>query len=309
MVVWRRMLEIISRLLYQANGDSFPETECFDQQIISFMQKNEIPGVATAVLLNGKIVYAQGYGDHDVPDEGRTNDTEPRRKVMPYTPFRLGGVSMPVTSLAVLRLVQQGKLSLSDRVFGPDAILQFMSENPRDCCPIADRRIEAITIRDLLSHTAGWSDRIQMDSLLYSTTSSAWVTGPGENCEDLVYFMLGQPLQYEPGTTFSYSNFGYCILERVLVNMTGTDDLEQAVRDLLLDPAEISQLEMYIGSTHLVDIPEYESEYDFPGCISDCFESLEAATAGLHDPADPYSGLVLETLGGRWVSSAPQVSM
>ena len=211
-------------------------------------------------------VYAQGYGYRDVPGIG---DPATLRKASQCTPFRLASVSKPVTSLAILRLLQDKKLSLNDKVFGPGGILQSMSDNPKQCCPIKDNRILDVTVYHLLTHTGGWDrdlDVTNADPMFQSSqvASTLGIPGPSD-CEDVIFYMFGQTLQHVPGAVYAYSNFGYCILGRVIEKITGLQ-YEEAVRQVLLDPAGVSRDEMYIGSTQLVDIPAGESEYLCPGC-------------------------------------------
>ena len=174
----------------EANESTFTETACFDQKINAFLKENNIPGAGLAVLKDGKMwvcmlrlsvssifdhlfyltssvvvlhsVYAQGYGYRDVPGIG---DPATLRKASQCTPFRLASVSKPVTSLAILRLLQDKKLSLNDKVFGPGGILQSMSDNPKQCCPIKDNRILDVTVYHLLTHTGGWDRDLDVTML------------------------------------------------------------------------------------------------------------------------------------------------
>jgi hypothetical protein len=120
----------------EPNGKTFPETACFDDHVVEFMKRQRITGANLAILRDGKIVYSQGYGVRNVP--GLKASVQGSQKIMPYTPLRIASVSKPVTSLAVLRLVQDGRLGLSNKIFGLGGILQSLSDNPKPCCPIID---------------------------------------------------------------------------------------------------------------------------------------------------------------------------
>jgi len=287
----------------EANDASFSETTCFDEKIVSFMKENGIPGAGVSVMKDGRIVYSQGYGTRDVPGIG--DDNASPRKVSECTPFRLASISKSVTSLAILRLAQNGDLSLSDKVFGPGGILKQLSENPKTCCPIVDDRIFDITVYHLLTHSGGWDRDITFDPMFQSKTISSvlGITGPA-SCESVIYYMFGQFLQYRPGTTYAYSNFGYCVLGRIIEETTGLD-YEEAVRLFLLDPAGISREEMYVGSTRLEDIPEIESEYYCSGC-SGTESVFPTETSRV---PNPYGAWYLEAMDshGGWVASAPQL--
>jgi len=288
-----------------ANGKTFPETTCFDDLVVDYMKRQGIPGANVAVLKDGKIVYSQGYGVRDVPGLLGDFETDRPRKVMPYTPFRIASISKSVTSFAVLRLVQEGKLALSDKVFGMGGVLQSLSDNPKSCCPIVDERIEDITVKHLLTHTGGWTDK-NYDPLYHRSkevASKLGIQGP-PNRDDYIYFMFGQPLKHEPGTTYEYSNFDFNMLARIIEQVTG-NDYEQAVRELALDVAGVCQEEMYTGSTQLKDVGRHEPEYHCPACpmIDSIFPSepnkVPFQYGGQHLEAFPASS--------GWVASAQQV--
>jgi CubicO group peptidase (beta-lactamase class C family) len=185
------------------------------------------------------------------------------------------------------------------------AFYNTLSDNPKPCCPIADSRILLPTVYQLLTHTGGWDRDIAFDPMFRSETvaSALGIAGPSE-CQDIIYYMFGQNLQHDPGTTYAYSNFGYCILGRVIEQVTGLN-YEEAVRQVLLDPAGVSRDEMYIGSTQLIDIPEPETEYYCPGCplVDSVFPSETDQVP------NPYGDWYIEAMDahGAWVASAPQL--
>jgi N-acyl-D-amino-acid deacylase len=74
----------------------------------SFMTENELPGSSLAVAKDGRLVYARGFGYADV---------EKQEPVQPDSLFRIASISKPVTSVAISRLIDAGKLTLDDRVF------------------------------------------------------------------------------------------------------------------------------------------------------------------------------------------------
>lgn len=247
----------------EPNGKTFPETACFDSHVVEFMKRQRIPGANLAVLKDGKIVYSQGYGTRNVP--GMETAVQGSPKVMPYTPFRIASISKPVTSLAVLRLVQEGRLGLSDKVFGPGGILQSLSNNPKPCCPIVDNRVYDITVQQLMTHTAGWAKAGYNPPLYQATevTAALGIPGPPTR-DDYIFYMLGQPLQYEPGSTYSYA-YDFNILASVIEKVTG-QDYEETLREVALDPAGVCPAEMYPGSTQLKDVGEHEPQYYCAAC-------------------------------------------
>ena len=156
------------------------------------------PGVSFAVGRHGRLIYAEGFG---------TADPATGSKVAPPNLFRIASISKPVTSVTVFTLIEQGKLSLADKVFGRNGILRNDYGVPKD------RRIESITIEQLLTHTAGgWPNKGRDPMFMH----------PEFDQRRLIAWTLANvPLDHEPGTAYAYSNFGYCLLGRVIEKVTG----------------------------------------------------------------------------------------
>ena len=115
--------------------------ESYDQSIRDLMRKYAIPGGAVAVVRDGKLFYARGFGYADV---------ENKTPVQPDALFRIASVSKPITSAAIMKLVEEGKLTLDDRV------APFIAHLTPAPGATVDPRWEQITIRHLLNHTGGW---------------------------------------------------------------------------------------------------------------------------------------------------------
>src|SRR5262245_19433062 len=88
-------------------GTEVPVMKSYDQVITDFMRKLSIPGGAVAVMRSGKLIYARGFGYADV---------ENKTLVQPDALFRIASVSKTITATAVMKLVEEGKLRLDDRV-------------------------------------------------------------------------------------------------------------------------------------------------------------------------------------------------
>ena len=88
--------------------------------------------------------------------------------------------------------------------------------------PKPDPRLNDITIQHLLEHRGGW-DRIEaFDPMGRPLAIAAFLKGPGPaGPVDIIRYMMGQPLQFDPGSKMSYSNFGYCVLGRVIEKVSG----------------------------------------------------------------------------------------
>jgi N-acyl-D-amino-acid deacylase len=242
------------------NGPSFEATDCLDSQMIDVLDANDIPGANIAVLYRGEVAYEQGYGTRDAPGVDQRTEGRP---ALASTPFRIMSVSKSITSLTTLLIAQEGLLELDNVVFGPGGVLHSMLEEHEETL---DPRISNITIRHLLQHTAGFvtllDENDPTSDPLYSSrkiTSELGIPGPA-SCNDTIHFMLDLPLAYTPGTQGDYSNFGYCVLGRVIEGATNTT-YYSAVKNWLLEPSGVDLNEMYLGRVRWEEIPPEEAEY------------------------------------------------
>ena len=152
------------------------------------MEKQKVPGVAVAIVRGGEVVKAQGYGlasvEHQVP-------------VKAETIFQSGSVGKQFTSAAVMLLVEEGKLALSD------PLTKFFSEAPASWA--------RITVRHLLTHTSGIPD--------YSPQTVDYRKDYTE--DELAKVAFGLELEFPPGARWSYSNTGYVLLGAIVRKASG----------------------------------------------------------------------------------------
>ena len=217
------------------SGQSIPELQGFDDLLKGYLHQNpSIPGVSLAFARRGRLIYARGFGYADL-------DT--RDSVEPTSRFRIASVSKTLTAAAIMLLVQRERLKLSDHAFPLlDLQMPFHEKSP------LDSRLNSITIHHLLCHTAGWSRNLGrnpfetwtgFDPMFYPVqiAESLGVSSPASPTE-IVRFMLTRPLDFDPGTRYWYSNFGYCVLGRIIEKVSGTS-YEEFVRKELLSPLAI----------------------------------------------------------------------
>lgn len=258
----------------------------FDREVGEFMAARKVPGGALAVVKDGRLVHARGFG---------WADAEKKVPVEADSLFRIASISKPVTGVAVLQLVERGKLTLDTRVLD---LLPHRAVVPPG--GQADARWKLITVRHCLQHTGGW-DRGQSFDPMFRARQIAAATGtPAPASADAVIkFMLGQPLDFDPGTRYAYSNFGYCILGRIIEQLT-RQPYEQFVKDSVLAPCGIRA--MRLGRTLAAHRAKREVRYHTPDHAT--AESLFPGT-----PAKvpwPYGGFNLEAMDahGGWLASA-----
>src|SRR6185312_9274408 len=228
-------------------------------------------------------VYARGFG---------YADREDKRPVEPNSLFRIASVSKPFTSAAIMRLVQDGKLRLSDRWY------PILGLHPRRDQHM-DPRIEQITILELLQHRGGWDRSKSFDPMFRSVLIARTLgTAPPAGPEQIIQYMLGQPRDFVPGERYAYSNFGYCILGRVIEKVSH-EPYEQYVRQNVLAPLGIR--DMRLGRS----LPRYralgEVKYYGHGTGPSVFEE----NLGQQVPWC-YGGWDIEAMDshGGWIASA-----
>jgi CubicO group peptidase (beta-lactamase class C family) len=165
------------------------------------MEKFHAPGLSLAVARHGEFVYQSGFG---------SADKEAGTKVNPASLFRIASISKPITSVAICSLIEQGRLNLDDLIFGEGGLLKLDYLDSGSKYP---ERVTKITLHHLLTHTGGGWENNDNDPMFRQ---------PNMNHRELITWALReQPLQFEPGTHYAYSNFGYCILGRVIEKITG----------------------------------------------------------------------------------------
>ena len=272
--------------LLAADKKSITLAVAFDPAIERFMKERGTPGGALAVVKDRRLVYARGYGWAD------------REQQVPATPqslFRIASLSKPFTAVAVLKLVEERKLQLDAKVF---TLLDLDSQIPSG--RTLDARWKAITLRQLLHHTAGW-DRDQSGDPMFKPIKIPRDLGePGPaSAAQVIRWMLGQPLDTDPGAHYAYSNFGYCLLGRVIEKATG-QPYEKHLQQHILSPAGIKR--MRIGAS--LEAGRADSEVRYYTKNDDQTWSV------FHDaPVKvpyPYGGFHLEAMDahGGWIASA-----
>jgi N-acyl-D-amino-acid deacylase len=221
----------------QGPGTNFPTTgkphplmEPVDEAVLTMMGRHGVPGASLAVVKDGKLVYARGYG---------WSNLATREHVQPDTAFGVASLSKTITAAAVLKLVEQGKLSLDDKPF---KLLAHIKPLPG---ARPDRRLQNVTVRHLLTHSGGWDAMKSGDPVNWTTEMQvrrgdrAPVPAPY-----LIAFTMGVPLDFDPGTDTRYSNFGYIVLGEVVAKVSGRT-YEKYVRDNVLTPLGLANVRLH----------------------------------------------------------------
>ena len=255
----------------------------------AFMREHKPPGAALAVAYHGRLVYARGFGYADL---------EKHEPVRPASLFRIASVSKPFTAAAVMQLVEQGKLKLDERVFPLLKLQPHLERGAR-----LDPRWHEITVRHCLQHTGGWNRDKSFDPMAAETAeqvAKALRVPLPIHPRQIIRYTMGKPLDFDPGTAYAYSNFGYCVLGRVIEAVSGKP-YHEFVRQKILAPLGIRG--MQLGKNLLKDraageVKYYDSRHRTGRAIS-------GPKIGEQAPL-PYGVECIETMdaNGGWIASA-----
>lgn len=179
------VLVILLQLSFVFNVSA--QSDQVDEYIKAEMQKRSLPGLSIAVVKEGKVIKMKGYGLANI---------ETNVPVTPETVFKIGSVSKPIIAEGIMMLVEEGKISLDDKI---SKYLENTSEIWKD-----------ITIRHLLAHSSGIvreapgfnPDKIQPDA-------------------DVIKTAYNLPLRFTPGEKFEYCNVGYFTLAEIIHKVSG----------------------------------------------------------------------------------------
>jgi CubicO group peptidase (beta-lactamase class C family) len=270
-------------------GDTDRRLAPYDDLMATFMREHRPPGAALAVVRDARLVYARGFGYADV---------EKKEPVQPNSLFRIASVSKPFTSTACFQLVEKRKLSLNDKVFELLNYRPFVAPGAH-----VDPRIMQVTVRQCLQHTGGW-DRDKspdpMSSRSARIIAQALQTQLPIKPEQIIRYTMGKPLDFDPATAFAYSNFGYCVLGRVIESVSG-ESYGEFVTKNVLEPLGIRR--MRLGKNLLRDRAAGEVRY---------YDSKKRTGPAISGPQIgqqaplPYGVEAVESMdaNGGWIASA-----
>jgi N-acyl-D-amino-acid deacylase len=267
-------------------GREVPELKPFDDLFKTFLAEHQIPGAGVAITRYGRVIYSRGFG---------YADPETKRSVQPGSLFRIASISKPITAVAVLKLAEAGKFKLDDKV------LALLGLTPTEK---GDARLKDITVRELLQHSGGWDRDKSYDPMFHTREicKTLNIEAPVTSAR-VIQYMLGQKLDFEPGTSYAYSNFGYCLLGRLIEKASG-QSYEAYVREQVLKPLEIRH--MQLGKSALENALSGEVYY----CTPKGGEGNSVLLGGPKKVPIPYGTFDLEAMDahGGWVASAEDLA-
>ena len=276
---------------HQLNNEVSSHTHVSENEEIirEFLEKWNIVGASVAITKNERLIYSKGFGYAD------REDKEP---VQPKHLFRVASVSKLITATAIMKLKEEGKLSLNDSVFGQEGIF-----NEPKFQNIRDSRVKNITIYHLLTHSAGWA-RYAGDPVFmpYTIRREMNVGLPIDLESTIKYTLSKRQLDFTPGTRSSYSNFGYAVLGKVIEKITGKN-YEFYVRSEILNPLGIHDI--HLGHARLSKRFSNEVRY----YINSNYKSALSSFNYRKRVPRYYGGINLQVLGaaGAWVASPTEL--
>ena len=243
--------------------------QLLDDKIPQLLQEFSVPGAAIAIIEDGQIVLQKGYGYANL-EKGRMITTK--------TGFNIGSISKSVAAWGVMKLVQEGKIELDAPVE------KYLT---RWHLPESEFDTDEVTIRRLLSHTAGLSLHCVSAGPPYDKlpTLEGWLLGQNDG--------LGKvEIVLEPGSRYKYSGGGYGVLQLLIEEVTG-QSFEHFMQTHILNPLGMIHSSYLIDSTMMA---ASATPYDTYGEVTDFELFTVQAGAGLHTTLEDLTQYALASL-------------
>lgn len=232
------------------------EYERMERTIRRWMARNNLRGVTLAVMRDEKLIYCKGFG---------WADRELERPTEAGDLFRIASASKLITAIGIMKLVDEGRLSTDDLVFGEEGILSEFTE-------FRDKRAAKITVQHLLNHTSGFS-RAKGDPMFRSTDVMRWTNQQKTlSADDLIRWQLGLKLRDNPGGMAQYSNIGYLVLSRIIERVSGVS-YEEYLQSHVLRPAGC--YDMHLARNYYEE--RYPNEVKYYGHDPDSIPSYDGS--------------------------------
>ena len=218
------------------------EFEGLDKEMKRYLRKWEMKGASVAIMRNDSLIFAKGYG---------WADEEKEVKMEAGHILRMASVSKLITAIGIMKLQDEGRLNIKNKVFGPEGVMKGSDLDTL----IRHSAYEHLTIEHLLRHQGGFyrdplfSSKDVMNQMRLDHPPTA---------DDFFRLILPKRLRYKPGTTHRYSNFGYLLLSRIIEHVTGKS-YEQYIKEEILAPAGC--YDMHIAGNYYEDRRENEVRY------------------------------------------------
>ncbi len=199
---------IIAFLLFHNLSSAQEVKPELDKFIVDYKDLKKVPSISAGILSKGEITWLGSAGYSDI---------ENSITATPKTIYRIASISKPITAVAVMQLVEEGRIHLDDNA------LKYI--------PYFPAKKWKFTVRQLLNHTSGirnYKSAEEFDSKVhYNTTREA------------VLLMMNDPLSFQPGTKFQYTTLGYNLLAAIIENVSGMD-YNSYLKKYIFEPAHMN---------------------------------------------------------------------
>lgn len=194
----------------------FAQTDSIDVFVQNQMQKRKIPGLQLAIVRHGKIIKTGNYGWANIQDSIPVSDK---------TVFTINSITKAFTGIAILQLMEAGKLNLASPVS------TYLTGLPETWKPV--------TIQQLLSHTSGIPDIVDEEEAVL-------IAAGGEEAWKKVLLL---PIDFKPGEKFSYNQTNYLLLGRIIDKLSGMPFQEFITKEQLIKAGMTKTIQSGFGAT------------------------------------------------------------
>jgi CubicO group peptidase (beta-lactamase class C family) len=253
----------IGLLIFTISNNVYAQADSIDLFVKAQMQKRKIPGLQLAIVKNGKIIKTGNYGLANVQDSVPVSN---------QTVFTINSITKAFTGVAIMQLVEAGKLNLNSPVSA------YVTGLPSSW--------KAVTIQQLLSHTSGIPDILDEDEsvLIAATEEDAWKK------------VLQSPIDFKPGEKFSYNQTNYLLLGRIIDTLSGMPFTEFITKEQLQKAGMFKTISADFGATKDV-IPHAAGGYVYrKGKLNNMFFSLPPSlqtAAGMSSTATEMANWII----------------
>jgi CubicO group peptidase (beta-lactamase class C family) len=212
--------DVLQMLLKQGAKDQpVPSAEALVDNYYRSLNGKEASGIAVLVAKDGKVLYRKGFGYADIKN---------KVPVTPDTKFRIGSVTKQFTAAAIMKLQENGLLSVSDK------LSKFIPDFPRG---------DEVTIHQLLTHTSGIHSYTEKDDFLGKVTTTI-------SPDSLVNLIKKDPYDFNPGEQWRYDNSGYFLLGYIISKVSGKS-YAQFLKDNFFDPLHMNNTGVHYAGIKL----------------------------------------------------------
>ena len=268
---------------------AIPELDGLDKKIRKYIMNWHIKGASLAIVRNDSLVYAKGYG---------WADEELEIPMEPGHIMRVASVSKLITATGIMVLQDQGKLTIKDKVFGPDGVLNDEHFNELTKC---DPRYYDMTVEDIMRHRSCFMS----DQLFRSKEVQTYMglDNPPTK-DDFFTLVFRNKLIAAPGTRASYSNFGYLVLSEIIERVSQMP-YDEFIKKHVLKPAGC--YDMHIAGIYYKDKRKNEVRYytqEGPGKYAPDFKNPQDTVESCYGK----NNIPLLSGAGAWCSSTIELA-